>query len=55
MMEYLAFGKYGWFIWSSYAVFAALIGGVIVQTLVSARRARRRLESLTDAQGRPAP
>lgn len=55
MMEYLSFGKYGWFIWPAYAVFAVLIGGVVVQTLVSARRTRRTLESLTDAQGRPKP
>lgn len=55
MMAYLAFGKYGWFVWPSYAVFALLIGGVIVQTLLSARRARRTLERLTDEHGRPRP
>ncbi len=49
------FGKYTTFIWSSYGVFALFIGGVIVITLVSARRTRRRLESLTDEKGQPKP
>lgn len=49
------FGKYAPFIWSSYGVFALLIGGVIAATLVSARRTRQRLEKLTDEQGRPKP
>ena len=49
------FGKYAPFIWSSYGVFALFIGGVIAATLISARRARRRLEALTDEQSRPNP
>ena len=49
------FGKYTWFIWPSYGVFALLIGGIVVSTLLSAGRTRRRLEALTDAQGRPKP
>jgi heme exporter protein CcmD len=49
------FGKYAWFIWMSYAVFALLIGGIVLATLVSAARTRRQLESLTDEQGRPKP
>lgn len=49
------FGKYAWFIWPSYGVFTLLIGGIVVTTLRNASRTRRRLESLTDAQGRPRP
>ncbi len=47
------FGKYAWFIWPSFGVFALLIGGIIVTTLRDAARTRRRLEALTDEQGRP--
>jgi heme exporter protein CcmD len=46
MLEYLAFAPYGWFIWPSFAVFAVLIGGVTLQTLLAARRARRALARL---------
>jgi heme exporter protein CcmD len=46
MLEYLAFGKYGWFIWPSIAVFAIVIGGLVVETLLSSRRVKRDLERL---------
>ena len=46
MLDYLAFAPYGWFIWPSFAVFALLVGGVTVQTLVAARRARAALKNL---------
>jgi len=49
------FGKYTWFIWPSYAVFAVLIGGIIVTTLRASFAAQRKLESLTDEHGRPKP
>lgn len=47
------FGKYAWFVWSSYGVFAVLIGGIVVETLRSSFRAQKQLEALTDEQGRP--
>lgn len=50
MIDYLAFGKYGWFIWSSLGLFAVVIGGLTVQTLMSAARARRDLARL-EARG----
>lgn len=46
MLEYLAFGRYGWFIWPSIALFAIVIGGLIVETLLSASRVRRTLKRL---------
>ncbi|BCW87372.1 hypothetical protein sos41_05010 [Alphaproteobacteria bacterium SO-S41] len=46
MLDYLAFAPYGWFIWPSFAVFALLVGGVTVQTLVAARRTKRQLARL---------
>lgn len=46
------FGKYTWFVWTSYGVFALFVGGIIVATLLTAARTRRQLESLTDEQGR---
>ncbi len=46
MLDYLAFAPYGWFIWPSFAVFAVLIGGVTLQTLLAARRTRRTLARL---------
>lgn len=49
----MEFGKYTWFIWASYGVFALFVGGIIVGTLRSAARTRRQLEALTDEQGRP--
>lgn len=49
------FGKYAWFIWASYGVFALCVGGIVAQSLIAAARTRRRLESLTDEQGRPLP
>jgi heme exporter protein CcmD len=51
MLEYLAFGKYGWFIWPSIAVFAAVVIGLIVETLLSARRVRRELQRLQHEEG----
>ncbi len=49
------FGKYAWFIWTSYGVFALFVGGIVVQSLIVAARTRRQLERLTDEQGRPRP
>lgn len=51
MIEYLAFGKYGWFVWSSIGLFAVVIGGLTVQTLMSAASAKRALARL-EARGR---
>jgi len=46
MLEHLAFGKYGWFIWPSIAIFVIVVGGLVVESLLSARRVRRQLERL---------
>jgi heme exporter protein CcmD len=48
MLEYLAFGKYGWFIWPSIALFVIVIGGLVVETLLSASRVRQTLKRLQD-------
>lgn len=48
MLEYLAFGKYGWFIWTSIAVFVLVTGGLVVQSLVASWRVRRDLARLQD-------
>lgn len=49
------FGKYAWFIWPSYVVFALLIGGLVAATLRSSFAARKTLEKLTDSDGKPKP
>jgi heme exporter protein CcmD len=46
MIEYLAFGKYGWFVWSSIGLFVVVVGGLTVQTLMDAASARRALARL---------
>lgn len=55
MWDHLAFEPYGWFIWSAYAVFAIVIGGLAVQTWASSRATRRRLRRLEEgaAERRP--
>ncbi len=49
------FGKYAVFVWSSYGVFALFIGGIIMATLRTAAVTRKRLEALTDEEGKPRP
>jgi heme exporter protein CcmD len=46
MLEHLAFGKYGWFVWPSIAIFVIVVGALIVESLLSARRVKRELERL---------
>jgi heme exporter protein CcmD len=41
------------FIIASYAVTVLLVGWMIVGTITAARRARRRLDALTDSTGKP--
>lgn len=48
MLEYLAFGKYGWFIWPSIAVFVVITGGLVVQSLLASWRVRRELARFQD-------
>ena len=46
MNEFFAMGGYGAFIWPAYGVSALAIGGAIIWTLVSWRRAKARLAAL---------
>jgi len=41
-------GKHAFDIWLAYGVTGALLGGVIVQSILAARRARRRLAEAED-------
>ena len=54
----LEVGRYGPYIWPAYGVTAVVLGGLIIQTLVSARRWKaeaERLQAEADAQkSRPA-
>jgi heme exporter protein CcmD len=52
MLEQLAFGKYGWFVWPAIAVFVTVIGGLVVQSLLAERRIRRDLDRLQRADER---
>ena len=53
MLEYLAFHPYGWFIWPCFAVFALGVGGVVAETLIAARGAKRMLERLEGERSEP--
>lgn len=42
------FGKYGLHIWLSYGGSALLIGGLVLQSILSARAAKRQLDEAED-------
>jgi heme exporter protein CcmD len=44
--EFLAMGGHGAFIWPAYLIAAAVLIGLLVQTLVTLRRRERTLEAL---------
>ena len=50
MFEDLAFGKYGWFIWPSIAVFVLVTGGLVIQTLLASWRVRSDLARFNDSE-----
>lgn len=44
----LDMSPYGVFVWGAYALTAAVLAAVVIETVLSARRARRELERLED-------
>jgi heme exporter protein D len=59
MADFLAMGGYAWFVWPSYALAAAILGGMLATSLRRLRRAERRLAEIEARRPRrsrePAP
>jgi heme exporter protein D len=52
-MLHLDAGRYALFLWPAYGVSAAALAGLVVESVLRARRWRRRAEAAAEAEGRP--
>ena len=50
MTEFLAMGGYAAFVWPAYGLAAAVLGGLVIESIAAYRRVRRALARLEEAR-----